>query len=99
MPARRTIKTHDVKQRLLSRLRNGFYQPGDRFLSNRDVVEMVGVSYQTAHRLIAELCAEGALERRPQSGTYVPGGTPRLVGVQLLFNDRAAKPQSFGSKL
>ena len=99
MPNRRTRKTDEVKQRLLARLRNGFYQPGDRFLSNRDVVELFGVSYQTAHRLIAELCAEGVLQRRPQSGTYVPGGVRHLVGAQILFHPRAATESSFGSKL
>ena len=99
MPTRRTRKTDEVKQRLLDRLQNGFYQPGDRFLSNRDVVELFGVSYQTAHRLIAELCAEGVLERRPQSGTYVPGGVLPLVGMQIVFHSRAAKPHSFGAKL
>src|SRR5258708_1573587 len=99
VPARRTEKTLDVRQRLLTRLRNGFYQPGDRFLSNRSVAELFGISYQTAHRLIAELCAEGILERRPQSGTYVPGGVRALVGVQLVFHARAAKPHSFGAKL
>jgi len=99
MPANRTQKIAEVKDRLLSRLRNGFYQPGDRFLSNRDVADLFGVSYQTAHRLIAELCDEGQLERRPQSGTYVPGGPPPLVGVQLVFHSRADKAFSFGSKL
>lgn len=99
MPANRTRKINDVKERLLSRLRNGFYRPGDRFLSNRDVAELFDVSYQTAHRLIAELCDEGHLERRPQSGTYVPGGPAPLVGVQLIFDARAQKAFSFGSKL
>jgi len=99
MTTRRTAKIEDVKQRIMSRLRNGFYQPGDRFLSNRDAAELFGISYQTAHRLIAELCREGVLERRPQSGTYVPGGTPSLVGAQLLFHPRARHAFSFGSKL
>ena len=99
MPSRRTRKTDEVKQRLLARLENGFYQPGDRFLSNRDVAELFSVSYQTAHRLIAELCAEGVLQRRPQSGTYVPGGTRPLVGAQVLFHPRAAMQSSFGSKM
>jgi hypothetical protein len=99
MPTRRTDKVDQVKQRLIDRLEHGFYRPGDRFLSNRAVAELFGISYQTAHRLIAELCGDGRLERRPQSGTYVPGGTARLVGVQVLFNDRAAQNWSFGSKL
>ena len=99
MPPRRTRKTDEVKQRLVARLHNGFYQPGDRFLSNRDVAELFAVSYQTAHRLIAELCSEGVLERRPQSGTYVPGGLRHWVGAQVLFHPRAATESSFGSKL
>ena len=99
MPLRRTRKTDEVKQRLVARLRNGFYQPGDRFLSNRDVAELFGVSYQTAHRLIAELCDEGVLQRRPQSGTYVPGGARHPVGAQVLFHPRAEQESSFGSKL
>ncbi|HEX4149160.1 MAG TPA: substrate-binding domain-containing protein, partial [Pirellulales bacterium] len=80
-------------------LQNGFYQPGDRFLSIRDVAELFDVSYQTAHRLIAELCDEGLLERRPQSGTYVPGGPRTLAGAQLAFAQRAQSPESFGAKL
>ena len=99
MPQKRTRKTEAVKSRLLDRLRNGLYRPGDRFLSNRDVAEQFGISYQTAHRLIVELCAEGALERRPQSGTYVPGASKRFVGVQILFHRRASEDWSFGSKL
>jgi DNA-binding transcriptional regulator YhcF (GntR family) len=92
-------RVEQVKQRLVNRLRNGFYKPGDRFLSNRDVAEQFGISYQTAHRLIGELCAEGVLQRRPQSGTYVPGTARQYVGVQLVFRRRAEQPQSFGWKL
>jgi DNA-binding transcriptional regulator YhcF (GntR family) len=99
MPTRRTDKVDQVKQRLVDRLQHGFYRAGDRFLSNRAVAELFGISYQTSHRLIAELCREGYLERRPQSGTFVPGLKSQLVGVQLLFNERAARAQSFGSKL
>ena len=99
MPVHRTRKVDEVKERLLARLRNGFYRPGDRFLSNRDVSELFEISYQTAHRLIAELCEEGHLERRPQSGTYVPGGATLWQGVQLVFDARAEKSFSFGSKL
>ncbi len=99
MPAQRTNKITQVKQRILDRLRNGFYRPGDRFLSNRDVAELFAISYQTAHRLIAELCDEGHLQRRPQSGTYVPGGAVSHVGVQLVFHSRAGTANSFGSKL
>lgn len=99
MPQQRTDKVEQVKQRLIDRLQHGFYRPGDRFLSNRAVAELFGISYQTSHRLIAELTREGYLERRPQSGTYVPGGRAAVVGVQVLFHDRAGQAWSFGSKL
>lgn len=99
MPARRTGKIAEVKQRLIDRLRHGFYRPGDRFLSNRATAELFGISYQTAHRLIAELCRDGHLLRRPQSGTYVPGGEPQSAGVHVLFHKRAANEWSFGSKM
>jgi hypothetical protein len=99
VPFHRSEKVDDVKRRILGRLEHGFYQSGDRFLSNRDVAELFGVSYQTAHRLISELCDEGVLERRPQSGTYVPGGVRPLIGAELLFHPRSAAPESFGAKL
>jgi DNA-binding transcriptional regulator YhcF (GntR family) len=99
MPQHRTDKVEQVKQRLIDRLQHGFYRPGDRFLSNRAVAELFGISYQTAHRLIAELTREGHLERRPQSGTYVPGEQPAVAGVQVLFHDRARQEGSFGAKL
>lgn len=99
MPARRTSKIAEVKQRLIDRLRHGFYRPGDRFLSNRATAELFGISYQTAHRLIAELCRDGHLQRRPQSGTYVPGGERQAAGVHVLFHKRAANEWSFGAKM
>lgn len=99
MPANRTQRVQRVKERLVDRLHTGMYRPGDRFLSNRDIAEQFGVSYQTAHRVVAELCAEGLLVRRPQSGTYVPGGAAARDGVQLVFHGRAARDHSFGAKL
>lgn len=99
MPSERTAKVEQVKSQLIDRIRSGFFRPGDRFNSNRETALQFGISYQTAHRLIGELCREGWLERRPKSGTYVPGSKSSLVGVQLLFHSRAAQPQSFGSKL
>ncbi|MCE9608262.1 MAG: substrate-binding domain-containing protein [Planctomycetia bacterium] len=99
MSLRRTEKVDQVRQQLIDRIHNGFFRAGDRFLSNRETADQFGISYQTAHRLIVELCGEGMLERRPKSGTYVPGDKTKLVGVQLLFHPRAAQAGSFGSKL
>lgn len=94
----RTGKIEQVKQRILQRLQEGFHRPGDRFLSNRAASKLFGISYQTAHRLLEELCSEGHLNRRSQSGTYIPGAR-RLRGVELAFHRRAERSGSFGAKL
>ena len=77
----------------------GGYQPGDRFLSAREVAQRFGLSFQTAHRLLNSLCEQGLLEARPRSGIYLPGGSPRYRGVDLFFNRRARRLGSFGQLL
>lgn len=95
----RSDRVGEVKAKLASRLRDGFYRPGDRFLSTRAVASKFGVCYQTAHRLIQELCRDGILERRAASGTYIPGSKVTLLGVQLLFHPRSRRAESFGARL
>jgi len=99
MPRPRSQKVAELKAKLLTRIREGYFRPGDRFLSNRALAERFGVSYQTAHRLVGELCAEGWMERRPASGTYIAGEKTSLTGVQLLFHARARREGSFGARL
>lgn len=99
MPRPRSEKVHALKAKLIARLADGFHRPGDRFLSTRAVAVRHGVSYQTAHRIIAELRDEGHLERRPASGTYVAGHAKKLREVELWFHPRARRPDSFGANL
>jgi len=99
MPPKRTARIARIQQQLRQRLAAGLYQPGDRYLSNRAVARQFNISYQTAHRLLSELVEEGALQRRPQSGTYLPGPARRFIGAQLIFDRRAARAESFGAKL
>jgi hypothetical protein len=99
MPRGRTQRVHEAKRLILERLRNGLFRPGDRFASNRQISDQHNLSYQTAHRLIDELCKEGYLIRKPRSGTYVAGKDPSLRGVQLVFGSRAKRKGSFGAKL
>jgi hypothetical protein len=88
-----------VKEKLLARLKDGLHVPGQRFFSNRAIAGHFGVSYQTAHRLVSELQAEGWLERRAASGTYVAGPAPARRGAELFFHSRARRPGSFGARL
>lgn len=75
------------------------HYPGQRFLSNRSVARQFGISYQTADLLIRELTAEGQLERRAASGTYIPGRRATYSGVLLIFHPRAKRKNSFSGKL
>lgn len=96
---RRTAHVREVRAALIHRLTHGFHAPGQRFMSNRAVAQRFGISYQTAHRLLDELAAQGLLERRGQSGTFIPGASDRLMGVEIVLHPRAQAPQSFGQKL
>jgi DNA-binding transcriptional regulator YhcF (GntR family) len=95
----RSAQVEEVKAKLIHRIQHGFHRPGERFFSNRDLAKRFGVSYQTAHRLISELAAEGWLERRSASGTYIPGNHETISGVQLIFNERGQRAGSYGQRL
>ena len=99
MPRPRSAHVSEVKAALVARLHGGFAQPGGRFLSARAVAQRFAVSYQTAHRLLGEMEAEGRLHRRAASGSYVPGQSVTLRGVQLVFHPRAKRKGSFGAHL
>src|SRR4051812_37706484 len=99
MARTRSAKVTHIKTELANRLRDGAYRPGDRFLSARELASGFSISYQTAHRLLDEMCSEGLVERRAASGTYVPGGESALSEVRLIFASRARRPQSFGARL
>ena len=99
MSRQRSEKIEFVKSKIRTRLREGVYRPGDRFLSAREVAGHFGISYQTSHRLIGELSDEGLLERRAASGTFIPGGHVEMVGAQLFWNARARRKGSFGARL
>ena len=85
----------DLKARLSSRL----HRPGDRFATAREIADQYNVSYQTAHRVLADLAEQGLIERRPRSGSFIAGSTPRPTHVQLVMHARADNPHGFGGKL
>ncbi|MGH8019433.1 MAG: substrate-binding domain-containing protein [Opitutaceae bacterium] len=95
----RSAHVIEVKAALAARLRSGFAAPGGRFLSARAVAQRFAVSYQTAHRLLAELEQEDLLRRKPASGSYLPGRPLALRGVQLVLHARAKRKGSFGARL
>lgn len=95
----RSRRVQAVKEKLLTRIRSGYYRPGERFFSNRGLARHFEISYQTAHRLMKELEAEGWLERREHSGSYIAGPIDRPSAVTLCFGSRARRAQSFGERV
>ena len=89
-----------VRAALERKVNSGLLRPGERFQSARGVARRHGVSYQTADRLLREMCAAGLLVRRPRSGTFLPGGGgAALRRVALVFHARGRRPGSFGDRL
>lgn len=104
MARTRSGRVEDVKDTLRAKLHGGAYIPGARFLSARELSAAYAISYQTAHRLLDELCAEGLVERRAASGTYIPGNadgavTGGFTQTWLILSGRARRPNSFGARL
>lgn len=95
----RTGHVQRVRQVLEERIANRPHRPGDRFVTARQIAEQFRVSYQTAHRLLADLAEAGLIERRPRSGSFIAGPRPSPTRVQLLLHPRASNPQGFGGKL
>ncbi|WP_309386277.1 GntR family transcriptional regulator [Cerasicoccus frondis] len=97
MARTRSNRIKQIKSELIERLNYGFCRPGSRFISNRELATRLGVSYQTAHRLISELTDEGLLHRVQSSGTYV-ATSPPPQGVAFVFHPNTKK-NNFGGIL
>ncbi|WP_309397925.1 GntR family transcriptional regulator [Cerasicoccus maritimus] len=98
MARTRSNRIKNILADLKERLNGGFCRPGNHFVSNRELAMRYGVSYQTAHRLISELVAEGYLHRVPSSGTYIAGAVPPPTSVALVFHPNCSK-NNFGGIL
>ena len=72
-----------VRHELLTALHFGRLTPGDRAPSVRRLADMTGMNRKTIHRAYTRLAAEGLLDLRPGSGTFIAdeiNGRPSSVG-------------------
>jgi len=99
MARTRSTRVQNIKNKLIIRIRSGYYRAGERFFSNRAIAQYFAVSYQTAHRIMRELEQEGWIERREYSGSFVAGLSEPIRRVCLCFSSRANRPLSFGDRI
>jgi DNA-binding LacI/PurR family transcriptional regulator len=78
-------KHKEISRHLLSEIGSGRYKPGSKLPSEARLVRQFGVSRPTVGRALRDLAAEGLIERRAGSGTYVRPTTPhssaRILGL------------------
>jgi len=78
------MKPEPVYATIISELRQlldrGVYEPGDKFLTERDIAARYQTSRITANKVLSALVAEGLLEYRLGIGTFVK---PRQVDYDL----------------
>jgi GntR family histidine utilization transcriptional repressor len=72
-----------IRNALVSRIRSGALQPGDRVESENELGAHYGVSRLTVQRAIRELVSEGMLRRVQGSGTFVSTTAPGFPLVEV----------------
>lgn len=68
---KRALSYETVKTSIEQRIADGGWKPGVRLPSERELVQQFGCARMTVHRALRELEAEGLIERRQGSGSYV----------------------------
>ncbi|WP_309383758.1 GntR family transcriptional regulator [Cerasicoccus frondis] len=96
MAGKRSQRIIEIKEELVQRVQNGRRRPGNWFFSNRELAKQFNISYQTAHRLITELCQEGYIHRTPASGTYVASEQRPPIGVAVYLHPASHVEFSYG---
>ena len=80
---KRLGNTQDPKAKAVSRaiselIERGFWRPGDRLPTEKDLTELLGLSLGTVQTAMRELTVSGLVDRRRGSGSFV--STSRDVG-------------------
>ncbi|MGA5709799.1 NUDIX domain-containing protein [Streptomyces cellulosae] len=96
-------KTTKVYETLRERLASGQYVPGEKFPSERTLVEELNIGRTALRQVLARLVSEGLLEVRGRSSYRVPGAVSvarptgldpwRIHGERDLYDNRWVKLQ------
>lgn len=82
-PPSRLPRFAQIKQEIVARIASGELGPGARLPSLRQMTRESDVAYETLHRAVRDLVAQGVLETRRGRGTWVARSRPdeRASGV------------------
>jgi DNA-binding LacI/PurR family transcriptional regulator len=75
-------KHREISRELLAEIAMAKYGPAGRLPSEQQLVKRFGVSRPTVARALRDLQAEGLIERRTGSGTYVRANAPKPSGTR-----------------
>src|SRR6202012_6265870 len=81
-----------ISAQLQAAVAGGVLRAGDRLPSSRDLAATLGVSRTVVTNAYARLFAEGWLEGRHGSGTYVADVTPATLTSRLPTGSKAPAP-------
>jgi len=76
-PQKITI-VESILDQVVCQIRDGVLKPGDKLPSERQMIEMLGVSRSSVREAMQGLSAMGLVEIRPGDGTFVKDLRPRL---------------------
>lgn len=85
-------KYEKLQEQLKAELASGKFRPGDRFYTEREIMELYGVSGITVARALNEMTQKGYFKRKRKLGTFVlespeiPGMTGTVMTRPLYIN-------------
>jgi DNA-binding GntR family transcriptional regulator len=83
-----------IKAELRAMLERGVFEPGDKFLTERQIATKFKTSRITANKVLSAIVAEGLLEYRRGVGTFVKSpSNPTDVSDQTSLTARATRSQ------
>jgi GntR family transcriptional regulator, histidine utilization repressor len=96
-----TPRYRQVKEAITARIARGDLAPGDRIMSENEIVAQFGVSRMTANRAVRELMFEGVLTRIAGVGTFVarPMIDADLLQVRNIADEVAGRGHAYCGRL
>lgn len=83
MPQPEKLKHANAREVVLARIRSGFYRPGQRLPSERELAVDLALSHITIRRGLEDLVDAGVIVKRPRVGNFVPQVRPMELAKRV----------------